>query len=149
MGNQKLTLEEATNLDELLNEIKKSKEYQLEVNILDKISTKKKNSIYNEYNYKILVEYKLIEHHSVENSFIEILSGNSREISKFYGFVKIFEEEQKERKESEVKKQLELSKLVKENKILQWQIENRWWIFGISLAGGICGIISLIFTIIN
>lgn len=54
MENQKLTLEEATNLDELLTEIK-SNEYQLEVNILDKISTEKKNSIYNDYNYKKLV----------------------------------------------------------------------------------------------
>ncbi|MCX6243916.1 MAG: hypothetical protein NTU98_04360 [Bacteroidetes bacterium] len=103
MENQKLTLEEAKNLDELLNEIKKSKEYKLEVDILDRISTKYINSLYNEYNYKKLVEYKLIEYHSVENSSKDILSGNSREIDKFIGFVKLLEDEQKESKESEEK----------------------------------------------
>ena len=117
MDNQKLTFNEATDLDELLKEIK-IHGYSIESNILDEISKGAKNSIYNEYNYKKLSESKLIEYEYDANTFKYIIYGKAREIDKFEGFVKLYEDEHKERNESEERKKLELSKLVKENKFL-------------------------------
>jgi hypothetical protein len=143
-----LSMNEAKVFDDLISQIKVN-QYELVVDQLSEIFSKGKSLNY-EYYLEKLKKHNLIEYSEFNARYR--ISGNKIEIEKLNnsgGFVQIVLKEQKELKEKEQKTQLEMLKLILENKNLQWQLNTKWYVLSIAVIGGICGIISLIMNLIE
>lgn len=108
-------------------------------------SDKQKNSDYKPY-IEILEQLNLVDVERTLSEGFEIIAKFS--ITKQFldegGFKQKYLNQQKA---SDYKSEFEkasLDNLRKNNKLVELQLKSFWWIFGIAVIGGICGIISLI-----
>lgn len=103
------------------------------------------NSYYYTPYIDLLKTYDCVEINSMPSGRFKIIpkSNITEDFYKDGGFTKIYDDQQTEIKLEQHKKQLELSKLIKENKLIDWQLKSFWYFFILAILGGICGIISL------
>ena len=141
-----LSMNEAKVFDELLNLIIEN-QYELQVDQLAEVLSVGKALNY-DYYLSILKNNNLLDYSERDSRYR--ISGKRIEITKLIasgGFREIVLKEQKEQKEIEEKKQLEMLKLVLENKNLEWQINTKWYVMAISVVALICSVISLLISI--